>query len=175
MTYTSTHRRTHWLALVFLLLLHHAAANEQDTAQNSSSLFDQAINQLEKSNQSEVRSRQAIVDANALRKRINKLRANIRNASDPEEKKALVSEANTLTTQLSQYQSEGSKLRQQTKLQLKESLNLFEQGIVEKWSGHVRNRSPILMDDRTTLFFSHNTRFRSVHPNLCNRRVNANK
>ncbi len=176
MTRIAKQYRAHCLALVLLLfsqlLLQHSVANAQPEtikATNSSALFDKAVDQLEKSNQSEARSKQAIVSANALRKQINKLRASIRNTSDPEQKKALQREANTLTSKLRQQQDDGSKLRQQTKHQRKKSLELFEQGIVEQWADQVRSRSPILMDDRTTLFFSHNTKFRSVHPNMLNR------
>jgi len=169
MTCNATQYRAHWLVLVLLLLFQHSVANAQPEVKDSSALFDKAVDQLEKSNQSEARSMQTIVSANALRKRINKLRASIRNTSDPGQKTTLLNEANTLTSKLRQHQGDGSKLRQQTKHQLKESLELFEQGIVEQWPGQVRNRSPILMDDRTTLFFSHNTKFRSVHPSMLNR------
>lgn len=143
------------------------------TTSDKSNYFSQAEKVLQASEQAKQQSREAMLAANRLRKRVIAERSKIRKAQTPEEKQALAATADELTQELNTLQERGASLRDKEKQQEKHALDLLELGLINEWGEHIRSRNPILMGDNTTLFFAHNTQFRSVHPNMLNKMGSA--
>lgn len=152
------------LSLTFFSTVVSAVPSKQ-----SNNLFNDANNLLDKANLAEKKSSEEIVSANKIRKELNKLRSKVRKAKDSSERNNLTKQADKLASQLKNLQDSGSKLREENKHLFKQSLEVFEEAIVERWGKKIRNRKPVSMDSETTSFISHNTRFRSVHPNMLNK------
>lgn len=164
-------------ALTSLLLILGTTAFATDSQQlnNAQEHFAAANSALESANQTKIDASQSLLDANKVRKEIIAIRAQIRKSKNAEEKKKLSNSADELTEKLKTLQSQGGTLREEKKALDKKALNYFEQGFVNAWGEKIRNRSPILMGDSTTLFFAHNTTFRSVHPNMLNKMGSASE
>jgi|GEM_PF-907547 len=131
--------------------------------------FIQGVEALTLSNSSQMLVDKAILDANKRRKEIVSLRANARKAAEAEVRQNLKHSADRLALELKALQTKGIEQRERSKAIFKDALNLFEQGMVDKWGAQIRSRNPILMADSTSLFFAHNTKIRSVHPNMLNK------
>ncbi|TQV78873.1 hypothetical protein FKG94_12705 [Exilibacterium tricleocarpae] len=135
----------------------------------AASLFAEARRHLEQSNQLGEQADRNIINANRLRKRINQLRARSRKTPDQTVHRQLNETTDNLVGQLQQTQTGGSELRQQSRALYYTALDLFEQGALVRWEGTILNRKPLSMDDSTSAFIAHNTKFRSVHPNMLNK------
>jgi len=121
--------------------------------------FIQGVEALTLSNSSQMLADKAILDANKRRKEIVSLRANARKAAEAEVRQNLKHSADRLALELKALQTKGIEQRERSKAIFKDALNLFEQGMVDKWGAQIRSRNPILMADSTSLFFAHNTNF----------------
>lgn len=112
---------------------------------------------------------QAIIDANMMRRDIRKLRARAKKSIHEEKTKEWIASANELAATMQNLQTDGALLREKESHLFKKSLNYLEEGMVSVLGDKIRTRNPILMADNTALFFAHNTKFRSVHPNMLNK------
>ena len=125
-----------------------------------------AVVQLKQANETQIASRQLIVDANKLRKQLKKLRASQANPNNfVETKPNAIAE---LVKQLELKQQEGANLREKSKMLKNLAANNFEEGFIHRWKNKVSNRKPLTMDSEVENFFAHNTRIRSVHKNMPN-------
>lgn len=157
-----------YLSIIVLLPVL-AFAQTSGQTPSATDYFNQGVETLAASNSARILADKAILDANKRRKEIVSLRAQARKAAAPEIRQNLKRSADRLALELKALQTKGIEFRDTSKTTFKDALNLFEQGMVDKWGAQIRSRNPILMADSTSLFFAHNTKIRSVHPNMLNK------
>ncbi len=136
-----------------------AAAEATRILQNATALLDTA-------NQTQSRSRQSILDANKTRRQLKKLQAKKRRTNDSAARQVLSEQTTVLTTRLKQEQQQGAELRIESTRLRQRAKKLLEQGIYQKWQSWINSREPLVMDESRSLYMAHNTRIRSVHPNM---------
>ncbi|MCO7223345.1 FixH family protein [Pleionea sp. CnH1-48] len=136
---------------------------------DANELFDKANHYFELSDTNMQKSRALILEANSLRKKINKLRAHKRRESSPLVQDQLAHDAQKLALQLEQKQLEGGRLRAESLSLKQRARSFFEEAFCQKWKPWVKNRDPLTMDDTIAMTLAHNSRILSVKPSLLNR------
>lgn len=154
-----------YLSIIVLLPVF-AFAQTSGQTPSASDYFNQGVATLAVSNSAQILADKAILDANKRRKETVSLRTQARKTAAPEVRQNLKHSADRLALELKALQTKGIEFRDRSKTTFKDALNLFEQGMVDRWGAQIRSRNPILMADSTSLLFAHNTKIRSVHPNM---------
>ncbi|MDZ7812422.1 MAG: FixH family protein [Ideonella sp.] len=105
-------------------------------------------------------SRQAILEAGRVRQAL--VAAQTARGASP----AAAQDREGLGRRLEALQQQGAQARASAEQALGLALQRFTDGMAIGWAPWVRNREPLTLDDGLRQLMAHNTRMRSVHPNM---------
>lgn len=123
----------------------------------------------------ESRSRTLLLNANAIRREIHQARVQLRRLEGSASAKvqALSSRIAELNSKLQDTQAQGASLRQESKALHLRARETFVRGLQGYFPDWVTLLEPLAVADNSSMFISHNTQMRSVHPRLLNQMTAA--
>ncbi len=150
------------LWVVAILFCPFSLANQSDT-------FNQAQALLQQSNLSEEQAKQSLLQANITRQLISRIRVEARREKDPAQQQTLQQRAAKQAEALQRLQKAGAEQRADAIQKKKAAMDLFSQGLANRWQSWINNTQPLTMDKETLDYISHNAVVRSVHPTMLNK------
>lgn len=111
--------------------------------------------------------------SNALRKKLNRLRVELRSMPRGEERAALDGAIDLLAQQIPRWQRQAAGLRERSQGERERALALLESGYRALWQPHIRLPGPVSLEEGAARASAHNAQIRSVHPAKLNMNVDT--